>query len=91
MQVDSLKEVPVRVVVENIISSRYSDNERPLSWDHRRAGIDVIKTNDNMTLKLLSDGGQTPPKPGWTILVSKGDSELGYKWTLYSMPRNLKN
>lgn len=84
-------ESPFRVEVESIISSRYTGHEKPLSWDERREGIDVIKTSDQKTLRLLSDGGQSPPQPGWVILITGGDESIGYTWTLYAMPKSLKH
>jgi hypothetical protein len=80
-------ELPKSVQVESIISSRYAGHQRPLSWDDRREGIDVVRTGDQRTLRLLSDGGQSPPQPGWTIIISEGNESSGYRWTLYSMPQ----
>lgn len=80
-------ELPQSVQVESIVSSRYVGHERPLSWDERREGVDVVRTADQRTLRLLSDGGQSPPQPGWTIIISDGNENSGYKWTLYSMPQ----
>lgn len=87
----SLEKLPVCVQVDSILSSRYPGNERPLSWDDRRDGIDTIRTKDQKTLRLLSDGGQSPPQPGWSILISEGDASQGYKWTLYGMPKNTQH
>ncbi len=87
----SVAESPFRVQVESIVSSRYPGHERPLSWDERREGVDVVKTSDQKTLRLLSDGGQSPPQPGWIILISGGDESTGYRWTLYSMPKAIQH
>jgi hypothetical protein len=76
---------PFRVQVAELISSRYLDGKRPLSWDNRCAGIDVVRSTDNKVIKLMSDGGQSPPQPGWIILVRPQDSEP-YAWTLYGIP-----
>ncbi len=86
--IHSLEKLPVCIEVESVLSSRYPGNERPLSWDDRCDGIDTIRTKDQKTLRLLSDGGQSPPRAGWSIVISEGDASKGYKWTLYSMPKN---
>ncbi len=74
-----------RVRVASVISSRYPDGFRPLSWDERRAGIDVIRTSEGKELRLQSDGGQSAPKVGWEIVLSDGDAHAGYRWTLYGI------
>jgi hypothetical protein len=81
----SLK-IPARVQVAEIISSRYAGNEKPLSWDSRVDGVDVIRATSGELLKLQSDGGQSPPKIGWDLMLTdkKGDH---YTWTLYGLPR----
>ncbi len=81
-----MSSVPFQVEIDSVVSSRYPGHERPLNWDERVDGVDVVKTKDQKTLRLLSDGGQSPPQPGWKILVSSGDEAKGYKWTLYGMP-----
>ena len=86
---------PQRVAVARRISSRYDglyrdgrlpEGARPLSWDSRCSGLDVIVTEDGRELKLLSDGGQSPPCPGWMLVLRGGDEESGFAWTLYGMP-----
>ena len=77
---------PRRVTVTLISSSRYSNNQRPESWDDRHAGLDSIVTSTGEKIVLFSDGGQSPPQPGWIILVSATTYEGGSLWTLYSMP-----
>ena len=69
--------------------SYLSDNKhlRPSSWDHRTAGADIIETTTGATIPLVSDGMQSPPAVGWVIMLMSGDSESGYRWTLYGMPR----
>jgi len=76
--------------VAELVSSRYGVSDaptsaRPMSWDDRVAGFDVIRTTDGHTLKLASDGQQSPPDKGWIILLSAGDLEQGYRWTLYGL------
>lgn len=74
-----------RVRVASVVSSRYPDGFRPLSWDERRDGIDVIRTTEGAELRLRSDGGQSAPKAGWEIVLSDGDAHAGYRWTLYGI------
>jgi hypothetical protein len=84
--------LPALVHVDELVSSRYDDlclehrlthGCRPVGWDERRGGIDVVRTREAKLLKLESDGGQSPPKPGWVLILRGGDSERGYGWTLY--------
>ena len=79
--------IPERVIVSTIQSSRYRGNIRPQSWDERVEGIDTIVTTDGRTLRLKSDGQQSPPQVGWVILLSAGDDQSGYVWTLYGIPK----
>jgi hypothetical protein len=79
-------ELPARVQVAKIVSSRYEGNVRPLDWDCRKSGIDTIQTNDGKLLKLSSDGGQSPPQEGWVLVLTAGDEQAGYAWTLYGLP-----
>ena len=78
---------PQRIEVAEVVSSRYADNVRPSSWDLRKPGVDLIRTSEGRTIKLASDGGQSPPQPGWVILLTGGDANAGLTWTLYGMPR----
>ena len=84
---DSSEKVRSLVKVAELISSRYSLEKRPESWDERRAGADVVRTEDGRVLNLQSDGGQSPPKKGWSLVLTGGDSVQGYTWTLYGMSR----
>lgn len=85
MDLFRIEKLPSRVKVADIVTSRYADNVRPADWDARRSGIDLVKTSDNKFVKLLSDGGQSPPQAGWVIMLTGGDYELGYTWTLYGL------
>lgn len=89
LRFDALRAVPCRIDVADVLSSRYerSANERPLYWDERVDGVDVVVTVEGQTLKLRSDGQQSPPKHGWGLIVTGGDAETGYLWTLYSLPK----
>jgi hypothetical protein len=84
------------VCVKNILSSRYENHTKPFSWDHRIEGEDVIETEEGEVISLFSDGGQSPPKPRWVILLTSRlydeasefkseKSSLKYMWTLYGM------
>lgn len=80
---------PRRVTVGRVIASRYSDEqaaERPFVWDERRDGVDTIETTDGEVLELWSEGMQSPPKPGWVILLRDQVAD-GCSWTLYALPK----
>lgn len=84
--------LPRRVHVKKVISSRYSSGERPLSWDERVAGIEEIQAEDGELVVLFSNGGQSTPKPGWDILLTQPHrsaqaSQLALEWTLYGIPK----
>lgn len=94
MNTDELVSVPCRVDVAETLESRYSPQgygsvsaDRPLQWEERLEGIDLIRTTDGRTIRLRSDGQQSPPKSGWGLIISGGDALGGYTWTLYSLPR----
>lgn len=59
---------------------------KPLIWDNRVSGIDVVETADGDILRLLSDGSQSVPQPGWVLMLTKGDQATGFTWTLYGLP-----
>lgn len=86
-----------RVHVERVVSSRYNQNatpgrgaiegERPESWDQRVGGTDVVIVDGGETVRLASTPMQSPPKPGWVLMLTGGDPGQGFTWTLYGMPR----
>jgi hypothetical protein len=78
-----------RITVEKIITSRYEVNKRPASWDQRVAGRDLILATNGEPIPLDSTGGQSPPQPGWVILLTDGSQDTGYHWTLYGLPRGV--
>ncbi len=91
--------IPARIQVQELLNSRYGSLckpspslddglPRPLSWDERVEGSDVVRSVDGQTVKLFSSAMQTPPQPGWVILLTDGDPQAGYRWTLYGMPRS---
>lgn len=82
-------QLPKSIKVSRLISSRYSDNLRPESWDLRVAGIDFILAEDGHQYALLSDGQQSPPQAGNTIIIRElqtiNGSREAYTWTLYGI------
>lgn len=83
----SQKQFPARVRVAEIVRSRYPGHQRPLSWDRRMAGTDVIRSEEGETLELASDGGQSPPQPGWEVMLTGNRPDGTFTWTLYGLPR----
>lgn len=81
---ERITQFPFHFEVSAIVSSRYYDNERPASWDRRIEGVDVVRAVDGTEYTLWSQGDQSPPKPGWVVMVTSGDEE-GYRWTLFGM------
>lgn len=79
--------LPKKIIVSEIISSRYpnSGGIHNSSWDERITGIDVIKSSEGNPLKLYSDGMQSTPQKGWSIMLTSGNEETGYRWTLYGV------
>ena len=82
---NSSPDLPKRITVQSIVSTRYKNGLRPLNWDERVSGFDIIVGNDGKNYKLQSDGGQSPPKVGWILLLKSGDSDSGFIWTLYGI------
>ena len=83
---------PKLIKVKRLIKSRYQnfdnceeDQNRPASWNHRKPGIDLIESDSGEELQLLSSGGQPAPKEFWDIVLTSGDKESGYQWTLYGL------
>jgi len=74
-----------RVKVGRVLESRYSGGFRPLSWDNRKNGIDLVETVEGEVLRLASSGQQSCPQPGWEIVLTGGDGERGFGWTLYGL------
>lgn len=78
--------LPVKVTVVKLVKSRYPNARRPVTWDERRAGVDVVETDQGGELLLQSDGQQSPPREGWVIVLTGGNATEGFRWTLYGMP-----
>lgn len=85
MQVD----IPKRILVKEVLVSRYEPGSKPLSWDSRKAGLEKIITTDGETLQLACSGGQGSPESGWELLLTDiaGEHEGAptYSWTLYGI------
>ena len=77
--------LPIEVRVKRVLTSRYVRHQRPLSWDERRPGNDVVETVEGGSVRLASRGDQSPPGGGWTIILTGGDAERGFSWTLYGI------
>lgn len=82
--------LPKQVTVKRVVSSRYGielpgNASRPLNWDDRREGIDIVETSEGEKISLLSDGQQSVPQPGWVLILTKGDPHEGFRYTLYGM------
>lgn len=74
-----------RIKVGRVVESRYEGGFRPLSWDDRKAGRDLIETIDGERVALASTGQQSCPQNGWEILLTGGDETRGFTWTLYGL------
>ena len=81
-----------KVVVEEVVSSRYGGGDggvRPLLWDERRAGNDMVRIGGGEIITLQSSAMQSTPKPGWVLVLTGGSQGEGYAWTLYGItPRH---
>ena len=93
MEFHKLDRLPARVHISRLLSSRYDDlyarglpaGERPCLWEERRAGVDLVIDAEGQRLKLQSSGQQSPPQPGWAIVIRGGGGEQGYEWTLHGL------
>jgi len=82
--------LPKRVVVAEVLSSRYEPGERPVSWDDRSPGLETIRDASGVQHQLYSNGGQSTPAPGWELLLTKEASTQAegaqpLEWTLYGI------
>jgi len=59
-----------------------------MSWDERFEGVDTVRASDGSTLRLFSAAMQAPPQTGWVLMLTGGNSEAGYRWTLYGLPQS---
>ena len=91
MDLHKFDRLPARIQVSQLVSSRYDDlyaqgllaDRRPSAWEMRRTGIDLVVDADGRIFKLQSGGQQSPPQPGWVIVLRGGSAEQGYEWTLH--------
>ena len=77
-----------KLLVSELVSSRYDGvtaSRRPNSWDERCAGFDEVRVSDGRIIRLASSAMQSPPKPGWVIVLTGGTGTDGYSWTLYGI------
>jgi len=89
--------LPKKISIKEVVSSRYPEGERPTSWEERRAGLEVVKSEEGEIFNLYSNGGQSSPHPGWELLLvervehAPNSSDSGkssvpaYTWTLYAL------
>jgi hypothetical protein len=84
-EAQDIEKIPRRITVAGIVSSRYENDERPLSWERRVAGVDIVRTASGKTLRLYSEAMQSPPKSGWTLLLTAMHENESYTWTLYGI------
>lgn len=85
----SVSEFPSKVEVAELVRGRYpefpSGGVRPVKWNARKAGQDIVKLTDGREIILASDGQQSPPAPGWVLMLTGGNSQSGFLWTLYGI------
>jgi hypothetical protein len=83
--------LPVRKKISKVLRGRYPNGIKPLSWDQRVAGIDVVIDDQGSEIPLFSHGDQSTPQAGWEILITgyEGDTAAGpYTWTLYGVAKS---
>ena len=73
------------VTVCRIVVSRYENNLRPIQWENRREGTDIVVLENGEEISLFSDGQQSPPKPGWKIVIYGKHEEGGFLLTLHGI------
>ena len=90
----NLSTLPRKVVVKELLSSRYDElyasgalakGTRPALWENRREGTDAVRLDTGEEITLISDGQQSPPQPGWALMLNGGAVETGFTWTLYGI------
>jgi hypothetical protein len=87
---------PARVQVVETVASRYprehgsgtGTEARPANWDSRKEGIDTVRISSGETVRLRSSAMQSPPRPGWILMLTGGTDAEGYSWTLYGISRS---
>jgi hypothetical protein len=84
----SLHTYPVRKKVSSVISGRYESGKKPVAWDERISGLDIILDQSGEEVILYSSGDQCTPAPGWELLLTGGSDQGGSIWTLYGITKN---
>ena len=64
------KSLPLRIVVREVLESRYEPGERPIMWAQRKPGFEKVMTETGEKITLASNGGQSSPAEGWILLLT---------------------
>lgn len=56
-----------------------------MNWDDRIEGVDVVESDTGETVRLWSEGSQSPPQSGWTIVLRETSTPDKLRWTLFSI------
>ncbi len=85
-------DLPKRIIVTEVLSARYGPGKRPVSWDDRSPGIEVVRDAEGQEYRLYSNGGQSTPATGWELLLTKeseleGENTPVLEWTLYGIKK----
>jgi hypothetical protein len=93
--ISEVEVLPKSITVAELLESRYPDNNRPDSWDYRVAGHDRIKASDGKIYCLFSDGQQSPPQAGSTLILRalaadqrSAEGAAIYSWTLHGIAKH---
>jgi hypothetical protein len=78
---------PVRKKVSAVVSGRYDSGKKPVSWDERIAGLDIVVDESGDEISLYSSGDQSTPAPGWELLLTGASDQGGSTWTLYGIAK----
>lgn len=87
------EDLPKRIIVAEVLRSRYKPGQRPVSWDERSPGLESVRGSDGEEYQLFSNGGQSTPAPGWELLLTnvvevEGEQGAsGLEWTLYGIKK----
>jgi hypothetical protein len=73
------------IKVRKLLESRYPSAIRPMNWDDRIEGVDVVESDTGETVRLWSEGSQSPPQSGWTIVLRETSTPDKLRWTLFSI------
>jgi hypothetical protein len=86
---EAKSKLPRRVVVSEVLDSRYGPGLRPISWDQRFEGVERVLADSGEEILLFSGGGQSSPAPGWELLLTKEaenkEQPAVLEWTLYGI------